>query len=158
MRRMIIATLALIGVFVALYLTLYKMGTIGHLACGFGSCERVNTSKWAIFAGAPVAAWGLGFYVTTLVVAVAGTTPANAEKRGVSQILVAMSGFGVLFSAWLTYLELYVIDAICRYCVMSAVIVTLIFIVSVLDLLAHPAITVPPEQLRHSHESGNLPN
>ena len=45
MRRMVIAALALVGVFVALYLTLYKVGTIGHLACGFGGCERVNTSR-----------------------------------------------------------------------------------------------------------------
>ena len=136
MRRMIIAGLALVGVFVALYLTLYKFGTIGHLACGFGSCERVNTSKWATFFGAPVAAWGLGFYVATLVVAIAGTSPAYVTHRGVSQLLVFMSGIGVAFSAWLTYLELFVIDAICRYCVMSAVIVTLIFIVSIMDLFA----------------------
>ena len=137
MRRMIIAALALIGVFVALYLTLYKLGTIGHLACGFGSCERVNTSPWATFFGAPVAAWGLGFYVATLVVAIVGTSPGYVARRGVSQLLVLMSGVGVAFSAWLTYLELFAIDAICRYCVMSAVIVTLIFVVSVMDLFAY---------------------
>ncbi len=135
---MIIAALALIGVFVALYLTLYKVGTIGHLACGFGSCERVNTSKWATFVGAPVAMWGLVFYVATFIVAVAGTSPAYANRREVSYLLAAMSGIGVAFSAWLTYLELFVIDAICRYCVMSAVIVTLIFIVSMLDVVAKP--------------------
>lgn len=135
---MIIAALALIGVFVALYLTLYKVGTIGHLACGFGSCERVNTSKWATFVGAPVAMWGLGFYVATFIVAVAGTSPGYANRREVSYLLAAMSGVGVAFSGWLTYLELFVIDAICRYCVMSAVIVTLIFIVSMLDVVAKP--------------------
>ncbi len=135
---MIIAALALIGVFIALYLTLYKVGTIGHLACGFGSCERVNTSKWATFVGAPVAMWGLGFYVATFIVAVAGTSPGYANRREVSYLLAAMSGIGVVFSAWLTYLELFVIDAICRYCVMSAVIVTLIFIVSLLDVVAKP--------------------
>ncbi|MDQ2889719.1 MAG: vitamin K epoxide reductase family protein [Gemmatimonadota bacterium] len=132
---MIIAALALAGVFVALYLTLYKVGTIGHLACGFGSCERVNSSKWAVFFGAPVAMWGLGFYVTTLIVAVVGTAPSYAGRREISYLLAAMSGIGVAFSAWLTYLELFVIDAICRYCVMSAVIVTLIFVVSVVDVV-----------------------
>ncbi len=149
MRRMTIAALALIGVFVALYLTMYKMGVIGHLACGFGSCERVNTSKWAIFAGAPVAAWGLGFYVATLVVAIAGTSPSLVHRREISYLLAAMSGVGVAFSAWLTYLELYVIDAICRYCVMSAVIVTAIFIVSIADVAMQPRVQprVQPEQL-----------
>jgi uncharacterized membrane protein len=139
MRRMTIAALALIGVFVALYLTMYKMGAIGHLACGFGSCELVNSSKWSIFAGAPVAAWGLGFYVATLVVAVAGTSPGLVHKREISYLLAGMSAVGVAFSAWLTYLELYVINAICKYCVTSALIVTAIFIVSVADVLAKPA-------------------
>jgi uncharacterized membrane protein len=137
---MLIAALALIGVFVALYLTLYKIGTIGHLACGFGSCERVNTSTWATFVGLPVAMWGLGFYVATLIVAIAGTSPRLASRREISYLLAAMSGVGVAFSAWLTYLELFVIDAICRYCVMSAVIVTLIFIVSVTDVVMQPSV------------------
>ncbi len=131
---MVIAALALIGVFVALYLTMYKMGAIGHLACGMGGCERVNTSKWSTFVGAPVAAWGLAFYIATLIVAVAGTSPGLLYRREVSYLLAAMSLVGVAFSAWLTYLELYVIDAVCRYCVTSAVIVTAIFLVSIADV------------------------
>jgi uncharacterized membrane protein len=114
---------------------MYKVGVIGHLACGLGGCERVNTSKWSIFVGAPVAAWGVGFYVTTFIVAVVGTSARYAQRPGVSYLLAAMSLVGVVFSAWLTYLELYVIDAICKYCVSSAVIVTLIFIVSVADVV-----------------------
>ncbi len=139
---MAIAALALAGVFVALYLTMYKVGAIGHLACGFGGCERVNTSKWSVFAGAPVAAWGLGFYVATFVVAVAGTSPALAQRRDISYLLAAMSAVGVGFSAWLTYLELYVIEAICKYCVTSAVIVTAIFIVSVADVVMQQRVPV----------------
>jgi uncharacterized membrane protein len=48
--------------------------------------------------------------------------------------LVALSGWGVLFSAWLTYLELFVIDAICMWCVVSAILVVVIFVISLLDL------------------------
>lgn len=143
MRRMIIAALALIGVFVALYLTMYKIGMIGHLACGFGSCEVVNSSKWSIFVGAPVAEWGVGFYVATLVVAVAGTSPGLAQRREISYLLAGMSGVGVLFSAWLTYLELFVINAICKYCVTSALLVTAIFIVSLADVFAKPPAVEP---------------
>ncbi len=131
---MAIAALALIGAFVAMYLTLYKFGAIGHLACGLGSCERVNTSRWATFLGAPVAAWGLAYYGVTFVVALVGTSPAWSARREISLVLTAMSAVGVAFSAWLTYLELYVIGAVCRYCVVSAVIVTLILLVSVSDL------------------------
>lgn len=143
MRRMTIAALALIGAFVATYLMLYKIGAIGHLACGLGSCERVNISRWATFLGAPVAAWGIAFYVATLVVAIAGTSPAWIGRREISIVLAVMSAVGVAFSAWLTYLELYVIGAVCRYCVVSAVIVTLILLVSIADL-------------RHSNRSATL--
>jgi uncharacterized membrane protein len=132
---MTIAALALIGAFVALYLTMYKIGTIGHLACGLGGCERVNTSKWSTFAGAPVAAWGLAFYIATLIVAVVGTAPSFVNRREVSYLLAAMSLVGVAFSAWLTYLELFVINAVCKYCVTSAIIVALIFIVSAADVV-----------------------
>jgi uncharacterized membrane protein len=135
---MTIAALALIGAFVALYLTMYKLGAICHLACGLGGCERVKTSKWAVFAGAPVAAWGLAFYIATFVVALVGTSPALAQRREISYLLAAMSFVGVAFSAWLTYLELYVIEAICKYCVTSAVIVTAIFLVAVADVAMQP--------------------
>ena len=131
---MLVALLALTGLFVALYLTLYKLGLIGQLACSIGSCETVNTSRWAVLLGLPIAAWGLGFYVVTLTLALFGVQDRWSDVRGVSVALVALSGWGVLFSAWLTYLELFVINAICTWCVVSAIIVTLIFIVSVLDL------------------------
>jgi uncharacterized membrane protein len=132
-KRRIVALLALVGVFVATYLTLYKIGVIGQLSCSVGSCETVNTSRWAIFVGAPVAAWGVAFYVAVLAVAIAGTSDRFADARWVSPALVALTGWGVLFSGWLTYLELAVIHAICLYCVTSAVIVVLLFVVSLMD-------------------------
>jgi uncharacterized membrane protein len=132
-RREIVAALALAGIFVALYLTLYKLGAIGELSCRVGSCETVNSSPWAVFLGAPVAAWGVGFYVVTFAVALAGLRARFAEDRRVGLLLVLLSGFGVAFSAWLTYLELFVIRAICQWCVVSAVIVVAIFLVSVWD-------------------------
>jgi uncharacterized membrane protein len=133
-KRMVLAMLALIGVFVSVYLTLYKLGIIGELQCAVGSCETVNTSRWATFLGLPVAAWGLGFYLVVLAVALAGVQERYADIRGVSLALSALTGWGVLFSAWLTYLELFVIDAICIWCVISAIIVTVMFAVSLADL------------------------
>jgi hypothetical protein len=59
---------------------------------------------------------------------------AMADSRRLSQGLVVMTGVGVLFSLWLSYLELFVIHAICQWCVISAVLVTVLFIISVLDL------------------------
>lgn len=133
-KRMMIAALALIGAFVATYLTLYKLGVIGELSCSVKGCETVNSSRWATFLGFPVAAWGIAFYAATFVVSLIGTGGNYEDDRNISKALVLMSGIGVLFSGWLTYLELFVIHAICMWCVISAVIVTLIFILSLRDL------------------------
>lgn len=132
-KRMIVATLALAGIFVATYLLLYKLGRIGNLSCSIGSCETVNSSKWATFLGAPVAAWGVAFYVGLFALAVVSTTERFASSHAVSTVLLAASFTGLVFSAYLTYLELFQIHAICQWCVMSAILVTIIFIVSLLE-------------------------
>jgi len=130
---MIVAALAAAGIFVALYLTLYKLGVFGDLACGIGSCEVVNASRWAIFLGLPVAAWGLAFYVLTFTIAMIGLRPDLAGSRAVAGALLALSTTGFLFSTWLTYLELFVIRAICQWCVVSAIIATGMFAAALLD-------------------------
>jgi uncharacterized membrane protein len=130
---MIVAMLALAGIFVATYLLLYKLGKIGDLSCSIGSCETVNTSKWATFMGAPVAAWGVAFYVALFIAAVVSTMERFADSVSAARILLAMAGCGLLFSAYLTYLELFEIHAICQWCVISAILVTLIFLVAVAE-------------------------
>ena len=133
-KRMLAALVSLAGVFVALYLTLYKLGYIGTLVCAVGSCETVQTSRWASLLGIPVATWGVAFYIVVLAVSLYGLTDAMADSRRLSRALVLMTGTGVLFSVWLTYLELFVIHAICQWCVVSAILVTVLFVISVLDL------------------------
>jgi uncharacterized membrane protein len=130
---MIVAALALAGIFISLYLTLYKIGVIGELSCSIGSCETVNSSKWARFFGFPVAAWGLLFYLDVFAIAFIGTLARFENEPLISTVLVFEAAIGVLFSAWLTYLELGVIHAICIWCVTSAVVVTAILFVSVAD-------------------------
>ncbi len=132
-KRMIVAALSLAGIFVALYLLLYKLGRIGTLSCSIGSCETVNASRWATFLGLPVAAWGVAFYVVLFGVALASTTEKYEDSARMSGLLLGMTALGVLFSAWLTYLELFVIHAICQWCVVSAVIVTSCFIVALAE-------------------------
>jgi uncharacterized membrane protein len=131
---MLAALVALAGLFVAIYLSLYKLGYIGTLACSVGSCETVQLSKWAALFGVPVAVWGVVFYVAVLAVALSGLTGGLIDSRRLSQLLVAMTGFGVIFSLWLTWLELFVIHAICTYCVISATLVAILFVISLLDL------------------------
>ncbi|MGK2962462.1 MAG: vitamin K epoxide reductase family protein [Gemmatimonadaceae bacterium] len=140
------AALALAGIFLALYLLFYKLGMLGSLTCSVGSCETVNTSKWATFLGFPVAGWGVAWYVTAFVVSLAGTTERFADSRNVSLVLVGLTGSGLLFSAYLTWLELFVIHAICQWCVVSAIIVLAMFVMAVLDFRDTSSFTLESEQ------------
>jgi uncharacterized membrane protein len=132
-KRMALALLSLVGAFVALYLALFKMGIIGELSCTVGSCNTVQLSRWATFLGLPVATWGVGFYLLTLGLSLAGLQDRWVDSRGLSLTLLALTAWGVLFSAWLTYLELVVIDAICMWCVISAIIVLVMFAIAWMD-------------------------
>ncbi len=137
--RMTAALLSLAGLFVSLYLYLYKLGKIGALVCGTGDCEKVQVSQWSRFMGIDVALIGVVGYVVMLGVALAALQPALARVRWPSTALVLLAGVGVAFAIYLTWLELFVIHAICRWCVASAVIVTLIFIAALADVRARVA-------------------
>lgn len=130
---MAMALIALIGVFLSLYLTLYKLGYIGTLACGSGSCEQVQLSKWGDFLGLPVSAWGVGYYAAVLALSFAAIQDRFAASSRLTNALVYLTGAGLLFSIWLTYLELFVIHAICRWCLGSAAITVLLFALAVWD-------------------------
>jgi len=129
-HRQAIALLALVGLFVALYLWLHQIGVGGELKCGTGACDTVQASRWARFVGIPVAAYGVVGYAALLTAALVGLQPAWLGRRGPIVLLAALATGGVLFTGWLTYLELFVIHAICRWCVASAVTITLIWFVS----------------------------
>jgi uncharacterized membrane protein len=131
--RMGAALMSLFGLLVAVYLYLYKIGRIGTLACGSGACEAVQTSQWSRFLGVEVALIGIVGYALLLAVALAALQPALAERRWLVTALTALAAGGVLFTAYLTYLELFVIHAVCRWCVGSAAIITSILVLALLD-------------------------
>jgi uncharacterized membrane protein len=133
-RRQAIAILALVGFFIALYLWLYKIGVAGELKCGTGGCETVQTSPWAMVLGLPVAFYGVVGYAVLLVVALVGLRPAWVGRRGSALVLAGLATAGFAFTLWLTYLEVFVIHAICRWCVASAVVMTAIWVVAVSGL------------------------
>lgn len=132
-KRQVVAALALAGVFIASYLTLHKLGYFGELVCSVGSCDLVNASRWATFLGLPVAAWGVGYYAVTFAVAMAGLTERFADSRRAALALLVLGATGFVFSVWLTYLELFVIRAICQWCVISALLATGILVASAMN-------------------------
>jgi len=125
--RMAIALLAVVGGFVSLYLVLYKLGFYGQLACGGqSSCAVVQTSEYSELFGLPVAGWGLGWYLAVLGTALAGVRPPHLERSWPRNALTVLAAGGVAFTGYLTYAELFILHAICWWCVASAVLVVII--------------------------------
>lgn len=131
---MIIALLAMVGLSVALYMWAYSAGLTGPVLCSIGDCEAVQNSEYAHVAGIPVAAFGVAGYLVLLLVAFLGLQPRFGASRGISLLLLLGGLVGVAFSAYLTYLEAFVILAWCQWCVSSAIIMALAFLASIPEL------------------------
>jgi uncharacterized membrane protein len=115
--RLTAFVLAALGVGVAGYLTYVHYAGIEPVCNIAHGCVKVQTSKYAELAGVPVAVLGLLGYVTIL-----AALAVDGEPGRLAAALTALVGFG--FSAYLTYRELFTIDAICQWCVASAVLMT----------------------------------
>jgi len=126
--------LALVGLLVATYLWLYKIGVIGELQCGTGGCEVVQTSRYADLLGIPVAFYGVAGYAVLFVLGLAGLQPARAGDRRLAVLVAALATAGFAFTLYLTSLELLVLHAICRWCIASAAIMTAIWVLALTGL------------------------
>jgi uncharacterized membrane protein len=128
--RIAVAVLAVAGIAVAGYLTWVHYADVDPIcAGGSGGCEKVQASDYAELAGIPVALLGLVGYGAIL----ASLAVPGDAGRFVGALL-SLAGFG--FSAWLTYVELFEIDAICQWCVASAVLMTALAAVTSLRFAA----------------------
>jgi uncharacterized membrane protein len=132
--RMGAAMMSLLGLFLSAYLYLYKIGRIGTLACGSGGCETVQQSVWSRIGGIEVSLIGILGYAALLTVGLIGLQPRLAGRRWPALLLTGLAGIGVLFTVYLTSLELFVIHAICRWCIGSAVVILGVLAASLLDL------------------------
>jgi uncharacterized membrane protein len=94
----------------------------------------VQTSEWSQLAGIPVALLGLLAYAAIL-----AALFVRREEALIAAALTALVGCG--FSAYLTYRELFTIDAICPWCVASAIIITLLAVVTTARLVRAPTMT-----------------
>ena len=123
--------LALAGIGVAAYIVVVEAGggTPQCLAGGTG-CETVANSEYSDLAGINVAVLGIAGYALLL-----GAALAPGDLARIAGFAVAIVGFG--FSVYLTYLELFVIDAICQWCVASAVLMTLLLTLNALRAFGH---------------------
>ena len=126
-----IAGLALLGLAISIYLTYVHYAGIEPVCSSISNCERVQTSEYADLAGIPVAVLGIAGYAAILL-----------SLRMRADVTALLSYLAVAFSAYLTWAELFKIDAICQWCVASAILMTGLAIVCTWRLLREPA-TMP---------------
>lgn len=141
-----IAILSLLGIAIAGYLTYVKYAHLDPICLSSGGCEVVQSSRYATFAGMPVPVLGLVGYVMILLSLL---IPGDIG-RGVTALL-AVSGFG--FSAYLTWLELARIKAICQWCIGSATVMTAVAIVASIRLWRYQPYAIPPAETEIAPET-----
>ncbi len=126
MRRAIAAA-ALLGLAISAYLTWVHYAGIEPVCTGISDCERVQTSSYAELVGIPVALLGVLGYAALLV-----------SLRGPVELTALLAYVAVAFSAYLTWAELFRIDAICQWCVVSALASLAIAVLATLNALRVP--------------------
>lgn len=143
--RLAAAALAIAGIGVATYIAIAEGGG-GSPKClvGGGGCETVAESRYSELAGVSVAVIGIVGYAILLIAAI---VPGDVGRFG--GFLTALIGVG--FSLYLTYLELFVIEAICQWCVASAVLMTLSLVVAAARAFAYTGAELTPPQIQSQH-------
>lgn len=123
--------LASFGIGVATYIAIADSGG-GSPVCVAGGrgCQTVAESAYSHLFGVNIAIFGIVGYVVLLACALL-----RGDAARMAGFLIALVGFG--YSLYLTYLELFTIDAICQWCVASAVLMTLLFVTNTVRMLAY---------------------
>ena len=131
----IIALVAsIIGFLDSLYLTIIKY-THATIYCtpGLGDCASVQNSRYSTILGIPIALLGaLAYLVLVACYIIENKKTAFASIS--SLVIFGTSFFGFIYSLYLTWLELFVLHAICQWCVLSAICITVIFVTTIIRL------------------------
>jgi uncharacterized membrane protein len=120
-----------VGFLDALYLSVERVLNRVPPCSFLHGCEKVTTSPYALLYGIPLSFLGVAFYLTMLIGLVLFL---DTKKIIIIKLLGAATAFGFIFSLYLAYLQLFVIKAICIYCMLSALSSATLFIFGLLVL------------------------
>lgn len=128
MLRLFSQGVAFIGWLVSVYLYFAKQ--LGGFVCPVGDCQTVNSSKYAQIGSVPISLLGILFYVGVLCLLFSIPLFSNRINRILLGILLST---GLLFSAYLTYVEIFWLHAVCFWCMVSFICVILLIVAYWLD-------------------------
>jgi uncharacterized membrane protein len=129
----LLAALSLAGLGISIYLTASHWGGQPIACAGVGSCDYVNSSDYAKIGDVPVSLLGAGLYGSLFAVAVRWYLAPDDELAPF--VFWGLAVAGVVYAAYLTYVEVAVLHAICVWCVASAVILLAMLATSTVTLL-----------------------
>ncbi len=122
--------IAIAGIGVAAYLSYIEI-TSATAVCGpIGHCNEVQASPYAKIFGIPVGILGVINYVGIIGLWFGARTKNTAIASWSAALMLALTVFGVLFSIYLTYVELFLIHAVCVWCMTSALITTILMLIA----------------------------
>jgi len=125
--------LSVIGLVDSSYLTWIKLGNKEIMCADVGGCDVVNSSRYSEIGGIPIALIGAVAYIVILMFLLIENRSDFLQENSTLYVF-GLSLVGTLYSGYLTYLEIAVINAVCPYCVLSAVMMLVIFILSIFRL------------------------
>jgi uncharacterized membrane protein len=133
--RIAAVVLALVGLADSAYLAYVKLTNQLASCSNLGDCETVNSSRYSEIGGVPIALLGAAAYLIILG-ALALDQPGSRWAESGRYAFFGLSLIGTLYSIYLTYLEVFVLRAVCPFCVASAVAMILLFVLSIVRLQA----------------------
>ena len=129
--------LAVIGLIISVYMTIYKATANDALCLGSGDCSTVNASRYSEVYGIPVASVGIAGYFAILLIHWYEKRDKFFTRNGPLMIFgMALTGF--LFTVYLIYVEAAILRAYCPFCLASQATMTLIFGISIVRLIRQP--------------------
>lgn len=135
--RKIMLVLTVVGLLVAVYMTIYKWTNNNSMCLGSGDCSTVNASPYSEIYGIPVALVGVGGYAAILLLLLMDSRNEFVRQNG-TLFIFGLSLTGFIFTVYLVYIEFAVLDAICPFCLTSQIVMTIIFILSIIRLIRQP--------------------
>ena len=124
------------GFAIGSYLTIAHWGDQPIACAGVGDCGYVNSSEYASIGGVPVSGLGSLLYLAMTLTALAWSRRSDVDWLPIAYWGQALAGAG--YAAYLTYVELWVLHAICVWCVTSAVLLTLSLVLASASVFMEP--------------------